>query len=102
MPDDVADAMNRVQSEAARMTQLVEDTLLARLDTGRPLERDIVDVTRLVLDAVSDAHIAGPDHDWELDLPDEPVKVTGDEPRLRQVLANLLANARIQTRRALW
>jgi two-component system OmpR family sensor kinase len=80
------------------MTQLVGDMLLlARLDTGRPLEREEVDLSRLVVDTVSDAHIAGPEHEWLLDLPDEPVTVTGDEARLHQVLANLLANARIHT-----
>jgi two-component system OmpR family sensor kinase len=80
------------------MTQLVEDMLLlARLDTGRPLEREAVDLSRLVVDTVSDAHIAGPEHKWSLDLPDEPVVVTGDEARLHQVLANLLANARTHT-----
>jgi two-component system OmpR family sensor kinase len=98
LPDDVAHAMSRVESETERMTQLVEDMLLlARLDTGRPLEREQVDLSRLVVDAVSDAHIAGPDHQWSLDLPDEPVVVSGDEARLHQVLANLLANARTHT-----
>jgi two-component system OmpR family sensor kinase len=98
LPEDVAHAMSRVESETERMTQLVEDMLLlARLDTGRPLEREQVDLSRLVVDAVSDAHIAGPDHQWSLDLPDEPVLVSGDEARLHQVLANLLANARTHT-----
>ena len=98
LPDEVAHAMDRVESETKRMTQLVEDLLLlARLDDGRPLQRDPVDVTRLVVDAVSDAHIAGPDHSWQLDLPEEPVTVPGDEARLHQVLANLLANARTHT-----
>jgi len=98
LPDDIAHAIGRVESETERMTQLVEDMLLlARLDTGRPLQRDQVDLTRLVVDAVSDAHIAGRDHEWALDLPDEPVVVRGDEARLHQVLANLLANARIHT-----
>ncbi|MBX7433602.1 HAMP domain-containing histidine kinase [Mycobacterium sp. Y57] len=98
LPDDVAHAIDRVQSETERMTHLVEDLLLlARLDEGRPLQRDPVDLTRLVVDAVSDAHVAGPDHNWELELPDEPVTVTGDEARLHQVLANLLANARTHT-----
>jgi two-component system OmpR family sensor kinase len=98
LPEDVAHAMSRVESETERMTQLVGDMLLlARLDTGRPLEREEVDLSRLVVDAVSDAHIAGPGHEWLLDLPDEPVTVTGDEARLHQVLANLLANARIHT-----
>jgi two-component system, OmpR family, sensor kinase len=98
LPEDVAHAMSRVESETERMTHLVEDMLLlARLDTGRPLGREHVDLTRLVVDAASDAHIAGPDHQWSLDLPDEPVVVRGDEARLHQVLANLLANARTHT-----
>jgi len=49
------------------------------------------------VDAVSDAHVAGPDHQWELDLPEEPVVVVGDAARLHQVLTNLLANARVHT-----
>lgn len=98
LPDDVAHAMSRVESETGRMTQLVEDMLLlARLDAGRPLIREPVDLSRLVVDTVSDAHIAGPHHQWSLDLPDEPVMVVGDEARLHQVLANLLANARTHT-----
>jgi two-component system OmpR family sensor kinase len=98
MPPDVAHAMSRVESETHRMTQLVEDMLLlARLDAGRPLDEEPVDLSSVVVDAVSDAHIAGPDHGWSLDLPDEPVVVTGDGPRLHQVLANLLANCRTHT-----
>ena len=98
VPDDVAHAMSRVESETVRMTQLVEDMLLlARLDTGRPLEREPVDLSRLIVDTVSDAHVAGPEHQWSLDLPDEPIVVTGDEARLHQVLGNLLANARTHT-----
>lgn len=101
MGDDreaVEHAMSRVASETQRMTRLVEDLLLlARLDSGRPLEREAVDLSHLALDAVNDAHVAGPDHQWELDLPDEPVIVPGDGARLQQVLANLLANARLHT-----
>ena len=101
MGDDreaVAHAMSRVASETARITRLVEDLLLlARLDSAQPLERVPVDLSRLAVDAVSDAHVAGPDHQWELDLPEEPVVVTGDAARLQQVMNNLLANARIHT-----
>ena len=98
VPPDIAYALERVESEAQRMTTMVEDLLLlARLDSGRPLAEEPVDLTRLVIDAVSDAQAAGVDHHWQLDLPDEPVTVTGDAPSLHQVLANLLANARTHT-----
>lgn len=94
----VTHAMNRVQSETERMTNLVEDLLLlARLDSGRPLQREPVDLSRVAVDAVSDAHVAGRDHKWELDLPEEPVMVPGDAARLHQVMTNLLANARVHT-----
>jgi two-component system OmpR family sensor kinase len=97
-PPDVVYALGRVESEAARMTTLVEDLLLlARLDAGRPLATDSVDLVPLVVHAVSDAHVAGADHAWHLDLPDDPVLVPGDEARLHQVVANLLANARTHT-----
>ena len=96
--DEVAHVLGRVESEAKRMTVLVEDLLLlARLDAGRPLAHDPVDLTVLVVDAVSDAHAAGPRHYWQLDVPDAPVTVIGDQQRLHQVLANLLANARTHT-----
>ena len=94
----MAHAMERVESAAERMTTLVEDLLLlARLDTGRPVETEPVDLSELVIGAVSDAHAAAPDHTWRLDLPDEPVQVDGDRLQLHQVVANLLANARTHT-----
>jgi two-component system, OmpR family, sensor kinase len=96
--EEIAHVLGRVESEAKRMTGLVEDLLLlARLDAGRPLAHDPVDLTMLVVDAVSDSHAAGPRHNWQLDLPEEPVTVIGDQQRLHQVLANLLANARTHT-----
>ncbi|MEU5553172.1 HAMP domain-containing sensor histidine kinase [Micromonospora sp. NPDC047793] len=98
VPPDVAHALRRVESESTRMTRLVDDLLLlARLDSGRPLALEPVDLTALVVDAVSDAHVAGPEHHWQLDLPDTVVRVPGDPARLHQVLANLLANARVHT-----
>jgi two-component system OmpR family sensor kinase len=98
VPPDIAHALRRVESESARMTTLVEDLLLlARLDSGRPLATAPVDLSRLVADVVSDAHVAGPEHHYRLALPAEPVLVTGDGPRLHQVIANLLTNARTHT-----
>ena len=76
------------------MSVLVDDLLLlARLDAGRPLSSAPVDMTRLAIDATSDAQVARPGHRWVLELPDDPELVLGDEHRLRQVLANLLSNA---------
>ena len=90
--------MTKVEAEATRMSSLVEDLLLlARLDAGRPLASDEVDLTRLALEAVGDARVVGGDHRWQLDLPDEPVLAPGDEQRLHQVLTNLLNNARRHT-----
>ncbi len=100
-PDDAEaarTALSKVELESARMTALVEDLLLlARLDAGRPLEREPVDVTRLLLEAVSDARVVAPAHRWRLELPDEAVEVVGDEQRLHQVVTNLLTNARRYT-----
>jgi two-component system OmpR family sensor kinase len=98
LPDEVVHAIGRVESEAKRMTSLVEELLLlARLDEGRDLQREQFELNRMLVDAVSDAHAAGPDHEWSLDQPEEPVMVTGDASRLQQAVANLLANARLHT-----
>jgi two-component system OmpR family sensor kinase len=96
--EDVQHNIARIESEAQRMTSLVEDLLLlARLDAQRELDTSDVDLSRLLVDVVSDAHAAGPDHEWDLELPDEPVIVRGDDLRLHQVFANLLTNARVHT-----
>jgi two-component system OmpR family sensor kinase len=98
LPKDVTHSLGRVESEAVRMTSLVEDLLLlARLDAGRDLETGPLDIARLLVDCISDAHVAGEDHEWELDAPDGPVMVEGDSQRLHQVFANLLTNARVHT-----
>ena len=91
-------AMARIEREAVRMGDLVEDLLLlARLDQGRPLESEPVDLTTVVLDAVTAAKAVEPDRDIRLDLGGSPAFVTGDAHRLRQVVDNLLANVREHT-----
>ncbi|MEV0035482.1 ATP-binding protein [Streptomyces sp. NPDC050804] len=98
VPAEVRHALERIDGESQRMTRLVDDLLLlARLDAGRPLEQQPVDLTLLILNAADDAHAAGRGHRWLLDLPEEPVTVTGDADRLQQAIGNLLANARTHT-----
>ncbi|WP_454296234.1 sensor histidine kinase [Salana multivorans] len=133
LDEDTRHAIERISAEGGRMQDLVEDLLLlARLDAGRELTLEPVDVVAVVADVVSDAHAAGPDHVWRLDLPgldddelgdDEMIDddaaearpgtggpehphrgdpldlppVLADEARLRQVLVNLTANARVHT-----
>jgi two-component system OmpR family sensor kinase len=101
-PEDLALAMRRIESEAARMGVLVDELLLlARLDSGRPLERTVVDLGALIHDAARDSLAA--DGRWpvtarvEPDTPGGSVHVIGDADRLRQVLANLLSNVRAHT-----
>jgi two-component system OmpR family sensor kinase len=98
LPTDTAYAMSRVESETERMSHLVEDMLLlARLDSGPDLDLKPTDLSEIVINAVSDARAAGPDHVWQMSLPHDPVLAYGDRHRLHQVMANLLANARTHT-----
>lgn len=91
-------SFERISAEATRMGSLVEDLLLlARLDAGQPLRNDPVDLTLLVIDAVSDAHAADAERTWLLDVTGDEVLVTGDENRIRQVVANILRNAHTHT-----
>jgi two-component system OmpR family sensor kinase len=86
-----------IRHETARMGRLVEDLLLlARLDEGQPLERRPVELVGLAAEAVAAAEAVGPAWPTRIDA-DRPVEVLGDAARLRQVLDNLLANARSHT-----
>ncbi|ROZ62356.1 sensor histidine kinase [Kocuria soli] len=91
-------SLDRLLAQAQRMGGLVEDLLLlARLDAGRAPECKQVDLGEIVAEAVMDASAAGADHRWDLDVPPEPVTVSGDSRQLAQVVANLLSNARKHT-----
>ncbi len=99
-PDDLdPDFMHRVEAEAARMGLLVEDLLLlARMDQQRPLASNPVDMLTLAADAVADTRMVAPDRDIELSVqPGAAFLVIGDEPRLRQVIGNLMSNALTHT-----
>ena len=92
------ESLQRIQAASLRMTTLVEDLLLlARLDEGTEIVYGAVDLSRVAVDAVADAQVAGPDHEWVIEAPEEPVIVAGDTSRLHQVVANLLTNARVHT-----
>jgi two-component system, OmpR family, sensor kinase len=93
---ELAEAMRRMEQEATRMGALVEDLLLlARLDQHRPLERAPVQLDRLAADAVRDARAVEPERPIDIDA--APVTVAGDDARLRQVVTNLVTNARVHT-----
>jgi two-component system, OmpR family, sensor kinase len=97
-PDKVRELINRIENESIRMGTLVEDLLLlARLDQHRTVEREPVDISLLVQEAVASAQAAGPNHPITIFSPDEEIFVLGDSMRIHQSLANLLANARTHT-----
>jgi two-component system OmpR family sensor kinase len=96
-PEDLAKSMARIESEATRMSGLIDDMLLlARLDEQRPLERRRVDLVQIALDAAQDARARDPQRPITVHQ-HGPLSVVGDQQRLRQVAANLLANAEIHT-----
>jgi two-component system, OmpR family, sensor histidine kinase TrcS len=98
LPPTTEYALARIESEARRMTSLVDELLLlSRLGEGQDLRTEDVDLGDLVLDVVNDAAVAAPTHHWVKDLPDEAVWVRGDRDRLHQLVSNLLTNGWVHT-----
>jgi two-component system OmpR family sensor kinase len=96
-PEDLAKSMQRIEAEASRMGVLVDDLLLlARLDQGRPLEQQPVDLSKVVSQAVESARVIEPDRPIDLSL-NGTASLIGDEGRLRQVVDNLVDNCRVHT-----
>src|SRR6202171_2270056 len=96
-PERVQLAARRIEEEAKRLGILVDDLLLlARLDQGRALEHNRVDLEALVMDACADAGVADPGRQVRARIA-APLALAGDDMRLRQVLSNLLRNAIVHT-----
>jgi len=98
LPPTTEYALARIESEARRMTSLVDQLLLlSRLGEGEDLQTDDVDLADVTINAVNDAAVAAPTHEWVKNLPDAPVWIRGDQARLHQLVSNLLTNARVHT-----
>lgn len=97
-PDQVDHIFTRISAEGARMESLLEDLLLlARLDQGRPLAEDAVDLRWIIEDAISAATTIDPDRSYSLTIETHETGVLGDAIALRQVIDNLLSNVRMHT-----
>jgi two-component system OmpR family sensor kinase len=95
---ETSELIGRIENESKRMGSLVEDLLLlARLDQSRQMSAEPVNLSKLVLDAVESARAAGPNHPVTFKNSDEEIYALGDNDRIHQVVANLLANARTHT-----
>lgn len=96
-PDDLALVMRRIEGEAERMGDTVDDLLmLARLDQGRPLRTEPVDLAAIARDAAADARAVSPGRPVAVEAP-ERVEIRGDEGKLRQAVGNLVRNAVVHT-----
>jgi len=96
--EETKQLLARIEGESIRMGSLVEDLLLlARLDQAREMERLPVDIAQVTRDAVASAQVAGPSHPITLSGDIDELYTLGDQHRIHQVVANLLANARTHT-----
>ena len=98
LSDEGQSSLMRIDSQTDRMRRLVEDLLLlARLDEGREPKYEMVDLTELLIESISDIQVAARTHKWRLDVPDVPVEMYADKMQMQQVILNLLSNARKHT-----
>jgi two-component system OmpR family sensor kinase len=93
-PGAAEESMTRINGEAVRLGALVDNLLLlSRLDAGQQHTDDEVDLSVAVLETVDALRVTAPQHRWDIDLPEEPVVVRGDDEVLRRVITNLVSNA---------
>lgn len=98
MSENGQSSLARIDSQTERMSRLVEDLLLlARLDEGREPQFELIDLTEVLVESVSDMQAAARTHVWRLDVPNEPVDMVADRAQMQQVILNLLSNARKHT-----
>lgn len=96
-PEQLPNAMRRIDEESQRMSRLVAELLeLARLDRTSSLDLSQTDLALLVRDAAADAGAVEPERPVKLEAPERLI-IVADEPRIRQILANLMANVREHT-----
>jgi two-component system OmpR family sensor kinase len=96
--ENVSELISRIESESIRMSSLVEDLLLlARMDQTPEIKRKPINVIDLVDEAVTSARAASADHPIVFEKNSNEVFILGDQIRVHQSVANLLANARTHT-----
>lgn len=91
-PEEIGQAMERIEKEAIRMGALVEDLLeLARMDETRPLEISKFDLLKIAHDAALDARAFDPER--TITVEGDSVEILAAENKIRQVVTNLMGNA---------
>jgi len=92
-----ADAGRMIDRQLAHMARLLDDLLDASRITRGMLEvrRDALDLRILLRQSVEAARpmASSVEHQLDLELPEEPLPIQGDETRLIQVVGNLINNA---------
>ena len=93
-------ALERIESESARMGILVDDLLtLARMDAERPVTDSQVDLAALLTERLAHFSTLHVDYPVSAEIPEMAVIVRGEQLRLAQIIDNLLTNITIHTPR---
>ena len=91
---DIAEAMGRIESEAIRMSGLVESLLtLTRMDEIENLKKKPVNLIQIAQASIKDASVANQSVSFRLSTSLNELTLNIDGDRIKQVFTNLLANA---------